>query len=78
MGIPGLSSIKTWGMIALGFALSVVYALLQMEKADRAAQDLAISVKNRKIQAKVIKEINKGLNNEIKVQNDPVDPNYFS
>lgn len=78
MGIPGLSSIKTWGMIALGFALSVVYALLQMEKADRAAQDLAISVKNRKIQAKVIKEINKGLNNETKVQNDPVDPNYFS
>lgn len=78
MSIPGLSSIKTWGMIALGFCLTVVYALLQMEKADRAAQDLAASVKNRKIQAEAIKAINEGLNNEIKVQNTTIDADYFS
>jgi len=78
MGIPGLSTIKTWGMVALGFALAVVYAMFQVQVAGRAKDKLALEVENRKVQAQAIKEINKGLNNEIKTQSAPIDPNYFS
>lgn len=78
MTIPGVSTLKTWGMVALGFVLTVVYALLQSEKAGRARDELAISVKTRKVQAKAAKAVNKGLANEANVQNDPTDPNYFS
>ena len=78
MGIPGISTIKTWGMIALGFALTIVYALLQVQVAGRAKDKLALEVENRKVQAQAIKEINQGLNNEIKTQNAPIDPDYFS
>lgn len=78
MMIPGLSTIKTWGMVALGFALAVVYAMLQMEVAGRAKDELAIAVRNRKIQAEAIKEINKGLNDEIKVSSTSIDADYFS
>jgi len=66
MMIPGLSTIKTWGMVALGFILAVVYAMLQIQVAGRAKDKLALEVENRKVQAQAIKEINKGLNNEIK------------
>jgi len=78
MGIPVLSTLKTWGMVVLGFGLTIVYALLQSNKAEQARDKLAISVKNRKVQAKAIKEINKGLNNEIKVQDTTIDADYFS
>jgi hypothetical protein len=78
MGIPGLSTLKTWGMVAVGFALTVVYALLQVEKAGRAKDKLAIAVNNRKIQAEAIKEINKGLNREIKTQESIISPDHFS
>ena len=78
MGIPGISTLKTWGMVALGFVLAVVYAMLQIQVAGRAKDKLALEVENRKVQAQAIKEINKGLNNEIKTQSDPIDPNYFS
>ena len=78
MMIPGLSTIKTWGMVALGFALAVVYAMFQVQVAGRAKDKLALEVENRKVQQKAIKEINKGLNNEIKTQSAPIDPNYFS
>lgn len=78
MGIPGISTLKTWGMIAMGFALAVVYAMFQVQVAERAKDKLALEVANRKVQAQAIKEINKGLNNEIKTQSAPIDPNYFS
>ena len=78
MMIPGLSTIKTWGMVAMGFALAVVYAMFQVQVAGRAKDALALEVENRKVQSQAIKEINKGLNNEIKTQSDPIDPNYFS
>ena len=65
-------------MVVLGFALAVVYALFQIQVAGRAKDKLALEVENRKVQAQAIKEINKGLNNEIKTQHDPIDPNYFS
>lgn len=78
MMIPGLSTLKTWAMIALGFGLTVVYALLQMKVAEQAKDKLAISIQNRKIQAQAIKAMNEGLNNEIKTQNAPIDPNHFS
>jgi len=78
MMIPGLSTIKTWGMVALGFALAVVYAMFQVQVAGRAKDKLALEVENRKVQTQAIKEINKGLNNEIKTQSAPIDPDYFS
>lgn len=78
MGIPGLSTIKTWGMIALGFALAVVYAMFQVQVAGRAKDKLSLEVEARKVQTKAIKAINKGLNNEIKVSNTPIDPDHFS
>jgi len=78
MSIPGISTLKTWGLAALGFALAVVYAMFQVQVAGRAKDKLALEVENRKVQAQAIKEINKGLNNEIKTQSAPIDPNYFS
>jgi len=78
MSIPGISTIKTWGMVALGFALAIVYAMFQVQVAGRAKDKLALEVENRKVQAKAIKAINEGLNNEIKTQSAPIDPNYFS
>ena len=78
MGIPGMSTLKTWGMVAMGFALAVVYAMFQVQVAGRAKDKLALEVENRKVQTQAIKEINKGLNNEIKTQNAPIDPDYFS
>jgi len=78
MGIPGISTLKTWGMVVLGFGLTIVYAMFQMQVAGRAKDKLALEVENRKVQTQAIKEINKGLNNEIKTQSAPIDPDYFS
>ena len=78
MGIPGLSKLKNLGLAVLGFAVAVVYAMFQVQVAGRAKDKLALEVENRKVQAQAIKEINKGLNNEIKTQSAPIDPNYFS
>ena len=78
MGIPGLSTLKTWGMVALGFGLTIFFALFQMEKAGRAKDKLALEVENRKVQNQAIKEINKGLNNEIKTQDATIESDYFS
>ena len=78
MSIPGISTLKTWGMVALGFALAVVYAMFQIQVAGRAKDKLALEVENRKVQTQAIKEINIGLNNEIKTQSAPIDPDYFS
>jgi len=78
MSIPGISTLKTWGMVILGFGLAIVTVLLQSEKLGRTNDKLAISVKKRKIQAKAIKEINKGLNREIKTQESIISPDHFS
>lgn len=64
MSIPGLSTLKTWGLIALGFAFTIAFALFKNEAAGRAKDKLKGEVQARKTAKVVSKAMMEGINNE--------------
>ena len=64
MSIPGLGTLKTWGMIALGFALAFVTILFKSEQAARAKEKLKGEVRARKTAKAVNKAMMGGLSRE--------------
>ena len=64
MNIPGLGTLKTWGMIALGAALAIVAILFKSEQAARAREKLKGEVQARKTGQATNKAMMEGVNRE--------------
>ena len=64
MSIPGLSTLKTWILIALSLLLAGVTAAFGFEKAARANEKLKGEIDARKRGQDVNEEIMKGVNRE--------------
>ena len=64
MSIPGLGTLKTWGMIALGFALAIVTILFKSEQAARAKEKLKGEIQARKTGKAANKAMVEGKNRE--------------
>ena len=62
--IPGLSTLKTWGLIGLGFAATILFALFKSEKAGRAKDKLDGIVTARKIEHEAHDQLSKDLKRE--------------
>jgi len=64
VSIPGLGTLKTWGMVILSLALAVVAYLFKSEQAARAKEKLKGEVQARKTGQATNKAIVEGLSNE--------------
>jgi len=71
--IPGLSTLKTWGLAIASIAVAILYALFQHEKLARASDKLKIAKAAQKQQQKASEAMVKGLENEKQVENEKVD-----
>jgi len=66
MIIPGLSSIKNYGLIIVSFALVIMYALLGSEKKLRAQENLKRIKRVREIEKSANEAMRDGIQNEKK------------
>lgn len=64
MSIPGLDTLKTWGLIAFGFAATIAFALFKNEAAGRAKDKLKGEIQARKTSRAVNKAMIEGKNRE--------------
>jgi hypothetical protein len=74
MIIPGLSTLKTWGLAILGVGAAVLFALLRNEQAKRAKEKVDLMKENNRVQQKASKATIDGLQREEKAKNEDVDP----
>ncbi|MCK4870759.1 MAG: hypothetical protein KAS93_06590 [Gammaproteobacteria bacterium] len=64
MSIPGLGTLKTWGLIVASFGLTILFAFLKSEKAGRANDKLKGEIQARKTSQSVNKAMVEGKNRE--------------
>jgi len=64
MSIPGLGTLKTWGMGALALALAITAFLLQSEKLGRTKDKLKGEIQARKTGKAANKAVVEGMNRE--------------
>ena len=64
MSIPGLGTLKTWGLILLSIGAAIAFALFKNEQAGRAREKLKGEVQARKTAKAVSKAMMGGMSRE--------------